>query len=60
MVEQALAQCAYRIPYGEPADDDHCDKDEEYIDVMDAHGISVDDERAVTASHADESESPNM
>ena len=42
------------VPHGEEADDEDGDEDEDDIPGMDTHGVGVDDESALGATHGDD------
>ncbi len=52
----AAAEVAHGVPYGEGADYDYGEEDDEHVEGMDTDGIGVDDEVATRRGEADETE----
>ena len=44
LVQQALAEIPHGIPNGEPSHGDDREENKEYVGIVNAHGIGVDDE----------------
>ena len=45
--QQSFAEVSHGIPNGEPAHGDDREENKEYVGIVDAHGIGVDDEGAL-------------